>query len=89
MLHEYGQDGQSLSLYEGDHIVPISECGCPGPGRKCDFHANFWPEIWTGPLGAHAKDAAENKCLKAIRTGKLTLAAADAQIAKDWTTACK
>ncbi len=60
VMQEYGLGGDDPREYEGDHLIPISIGGCPGPGRSCDFHANFWPEPWTGADNAHDKDHVEN-----------------------------
>ncbi len=90
----YGMDGQNLATIEGDHLLPISLCGCPGPNRQCDFDQNFWPEKWTlitngMDYGAHAKDAVEYRMLKYVRSGKITLSKAQNCIVTNWRTCPK
>lgn len=84
VMQEYDLEGQDPRLYEGDHDVSIELGGCPGPDVGCDFHANFWPEPWTGPNGAHAKGRIEDDLHRAVCAGKLPLAAAQHRIATDW-----
>lgn len=89
VMKEYGLPWSDHKQMEGDHFLPIEAGGCPGPDAGCDFHANFWPEPWNGKLGAHAKDKIENHCHRAICSGKITLRDAQAQLMKDWRTACQ
>ncbi len=89
VMAEYGLEGQDPSLYEGDHALPIEAGGCPGPDADCDFHANFWPQKWLSPFGAHDKDKIENRCHRAICSGRITLKDAQAQLMTDWRTACQ
>lgn len=84
VMQEYGLEGQDPRLYEGDHDVSIELGGCPGPDDGCDFHANFWPEPWTGPDNAHDKDYTENALHRAVCADKLPLGEAQKRIATDW-----
>jgi hypothetical protein len=87
VMQEYGLDGQNMRLYEGHHLVSIELGGCPGPDRGCDFHANFWPEPWSGPNGAHEKDLIENALHRLVCSGRMTLIEAQHRITSDWKTA--
>ncbi len=89
VMQEYGLAGQDARLYEGDHEVSIELAGCPGPGIGCDFHANYWPQIWVGADGARAKDVVENRCHKAVCSGRIPLATAQNEIATNWKAACQ
>ena len=73
VMQEYGMEGEDPHQVEGDHDVSIELGGCPGPDRGCDFHANFWPEPWTGPDNAHDKDHAENALHRLVCSGRLPL----------------
>ncbi len=84
VMQEYGLEGQDPKLYEGDHLIPISVGGCPGPDRGCDFHAEFWPEPWQGPDNAHDKDKIEWALQRLVCAEKLPLAEAQHRIATDW-----
>jgi hypothetical protein len=62
--------------YEEDHLIPL-EVGGDGANPF-----NLWPE----PLAtAHRKDATENAAHAAVCAGRMTLAAAQAGFATDWT----
>lgn len=67
--------------YEEDHRVPLSSGGAPMDPR------NLWPELWSGPQGAHAKDAIELQVHDDLCSGRTTLARAQAFWMGDfWTT---
>ncbi len=67
--------------YEEDHRVPLSSGGAPMDPR------NLWPELWSGPHGAHAKDAIELQVLRDLCSGRTTLAQAQAfWMGNFWTT---
>jgi hypothetical protein len=69
------------SAYEEDHRTPISSGGAPMDPR------NLWPELWSGPHGAHAKDRLEFQVLHDLCSGSTTLAQAQAYWMGDfWTT---
>lgn len=82
VYREYGLDPRSHPPCEVDHLISLEL------GGSNDIH-NLWPEPYDLNIdgydeGAHAKDQAENATHKAVCDGKLTLAAAQAQIATDW-----
>lgn len=67
--------------YEEDHRVPLSSGGTLTDER------NLYPELWSGPHGAHAKDAIELQVLHDLCSGRTTLARAQAFWMGDfWTT---
>jgi hypothetical protein len=68
---------------EEDHRVPLEIGGNP------TSPLNLWPEIWTGPQGAHAKDQLENATHRALCRGQITLDQARAVFLGDWTQAPK
>ncbi|MGH9093809.1 MAG: hypothetical protein ACRDXE_01475 [Acidimicrobiales bacterium] len=72
----YGEPGPA-SLYEEDHLVPLSAGGSPTDPR------NLFPEPYAG-RGAHTKDTEESSLRRAVCGGRLTLAEARAQIVRDW-----
>lgn len=74
----YGLAWADRSLWEIDHLVPRELAGA-------DSILNLWPQPFAGPMGAHQKDLAENATHKAVCAGRLTLAAAQRQMAADWT----
>ena len=76
VLGEAGPSG-----YEEDHRVPLGSGGAPMDER------NMWPELWSGPRGAHAKDTIELQVLHDLCSGRTTLARAQAFWMGDfWTT---
>jgi len=77
-MPQYGETGP-LSGYEEDHLEPLELGGAPR-----DPH-NLWPQPWNGAQGAHVKDQTENALHRAVCSGAMTLAAAQAQIAQQWT----
>ena len=60
------------------------DSGSDGADRGCDFHANYWPEAWDGPDGAHEKDAIENQLHRLVCSDRMTLAEAQRRISTDW-----
>jgi hypothetical protein len=77
IVREYGAyGGTSLRGYELDHLIPISLGGDPAAA------ANLWPEV---PATPNPKDGVERWVHGQVCAGKLTLARAQAQIARDWT----
>lgn len=80
IMTAYREPG-SLGDYELDHLVPLEVGGSNDAG-------NLWPERNDHPSGAiNSKDLVENALNKAVCAGKVTLDAAQAAIAADWTTA--
>lgn len=74
----YGESGP-LSSVEEDHLIPLSSGGSP-----TDPH-NLWPEPRSGQRSAAVKDKQELANWEAICSGRVSLAAAQAQIQSDWT----
>jgi hypothetical protein len=77
------------SAYEFDHLVPLSL------GGSSDTR-NLWPEPNQGspadfdpsdPYGINAKDGVEDALHAAVCAGRVSLAAAQSAIARDWATA--
>lgn len=77
-MRAYGVAGQSPSLYELDHDVPL-ELG----GGTADV-ANLWPEKYAIVDGARTKDKVENAARAAVCAGTLSLIDAQHGIAADW-----
>jgi hypothetical protein len=73
VFRRYGVDWAKHRLYEVDHLIPRELGGD-------DALENLWVQIWTGPLGAHAKDKAENAAHRAVCAGTLSLENAQAQM---------
>jgi hypothetical protein len=74
---------------EGDHLISIELGGVPGPMPGVDFTRNFWPEKndHPSPRYLNSKDRVENDLHAAVCSGRVPLAAAQAAITSDWTTA--
>jgi hypothetical protein len=78
VLHAYGLPlHEEPGAYEIDHLVPLEL------GGSNDF-ANLWPEA---APGFHDKDRVEDDLHRRVCSGHLSLVAAQAAIARDWTTA--
>jgi hypothetical protein len=83
-IAEYGYADTDLRLYEEDHLIALELGGSPTDP------ANLWPEPWSITLpdgrdaGAHAKDTLENSLHRAVCSGSMTLAAAQAEIRGSW-----
>lgn len=75
---QYGESG-SLAGYEEDHLIPLEAGGDPRDPR------NLWPEPRSGTRSAAVKDRAENAARESVCSGRMSLAAAQAQIQSDWT----
>lgn len=84
----YGAPGR-VSAYELDHLVPLEL------GGSSDVR-NLWAEPdqgvpaqfdTTDHFGRNAKDGVEDRLAAAVCAGEVPLAAAQAAIARDWTTA--
>lgn len=73
-MAEYGET-RSISAYEEDHLIPLELGGAPG-----DPH-NLWPDPGSSP---NPKDDVENAANRAVCDGRMSLAAAQHQIATDW-----
>lgn len=72
-----GYAGTSVSVYEFDHLVPLELGGA-------NSTSNLWPELGDSP---NAKDSVENHLRSQVCSGKMTLAVAQAAIARNWTQA--
>lgn len=77
VMRAYGIMG-SMRDYEADHLVSLELGGDP------TSTLNIWPEPWSGPEGAHAKDAVENQLHRLVCSGRMPLAEAQHRIASDW-----
>jgi hypothetical protein len=73
----YGYTG-SLKEVEYDHLVPLEVGGDPNDPR------NLWIEPGASP---NSKDGVESRLHQLVCEGRVPLAAAQAAIATDWTTA--
>lgn len=78
VLARYGIPWSAHQEYEMDHLVPLELGGDPADLR------NLWPEPWTGPEGAHAKDVLENTLHRAVCADRVPLATAQACLIFDW-----
>ena len=62
---------------ELDHLVSLELGGS-------NDASNLWPQPYAGRWNAHHKDRLENRLHKLICTGRITPAAAQAAISRDW-----
>lgn len=72
---------------EGDHLIPIELGSLPGPMSGApSFTLNFWPQRNDHPKPGvlNMKDLVEDAANKAVCSGRMTLAAAQQQMAADW-----
>ncbi len=69
-----------LPPYEIDHLVSLEL------GGSNDI-TNLWPEAYSQAMGAHEKDALENKLHKLVCSGQITVEDAQHSIATDWVAA--
>jgi hypothetical protein len=74
----YGYSDKRMGAYEEDHLVPLELAGNP------TAPTNLWPQPGGSPNG---KDLVEGTLNHAVCAGKVSLAAAQNAIAKDWVTA--
>lgn len=83
VLQEYGLAATSANDYEIDYLIT------PGLGGAADVR-NLWPESYSSTdWNAHVKDALEKRLHQLVCERKLSLAAAQHEIASDWITAYK
>ena len=74
----YGIAHRKPGEYEIDHLISLELGGA-------DVAANLWPQSYvTKPWNAHLKDRLENWLHAEVCAGRLPLAAAQAEIARDW-----
>lgn len=74
----YGDTDTHTTDYEEDHLISLELGGGPDDPR------NLWPEPHPSP---NPKDKIENDLHRAVCSHRVALAAAQAAIASDWTTA--
>jgi hypothetical protein len=77
-IKAYGYADTNLAGYEEDHLIPLELGGNPTDPK------NLWPEPRSGAYSAAMKDGVENSLHRRVCAGLLTMAAAQAGIAKDW-----
>lgn len=88
VYRRYGMVGPSAAFpgtnllppYEVDHLVSLEL------GGSNDI-TNLWPEAYDQPMGAHQKDAVENKLHRLICAGRISVEEAQHAIAADWVAA--
>jgi hypothetical protein len=76
---EYGILSHRPREYEVDHLISLELGGSNSP-------KNLWPELYTGPRGARAKDGLENALHAELCRGQLTVAEVQRKIVSQWTT---
>jgi hypothetical protein len=74
---EYRIRQHTPGQYEVDHLISLEL------GGSNDIK-NLWPEPYTSPAGAHEKDGLENYLHDQVCSGRLPLAQAQQEIARDW-----
>jgi hypothetical protein len=77
-IKAYGYADTRLADYEEDHLIPLELGGHPTDAK------NLWPELLTGLNAATKKDGVENSLHTKVCAGLMTLATAQAAIAKNW-----
>jgi hypothetical protein len=84
-MNAYGFRNVALKDVEGDHIISLILDGDDGSTKGPEgLPANFYPEMWNGPTGAHVKDQEEDLLHRQVCSGALTLEQAQAKIVADW-----
>ena len=79
----YGITHWQKGEYEVDHLISLSLGGS-------NSQKNLWPQSYlTEPWNAHTKDQLEYKLLQLVRSGKVDLPTAQAEMAHDWIAAYK
>jgi hypothetical protein len=78
LMAAYGYSAQPTIDFELDHLISLELGGAPRDP------ANLWPEPWTGSENARQKDVIENFLHEQVCREALPLAAAQEQIATDW-----
>lgn len=74
---EYGIASHYSGEYEVDHLISLEL------GGSNDI-SNLWPELASPTPGFHQKDQVENYLHAQVCSGKMTLAAAQAEISTNW-----
>lgn len=88
VFRRYGMVGPSATFpgtnlqgpWEIDHVISLEL------GGSNDI-TNLWPESYNQPMGAHQKDALENRLHKLICAGQVSVEEAQHAIATDWVAA--
>jgi len=88
VYRRYGMAGPSeafpgtelLPPYEIDHLISLELGGS-------NDATNLWPQAFDQPMGAHQKDALENRLHKLICAGRIPVEEAQRAIATDWVSA--
>lgn len=88
VYRRYGMTGPNAAFpgtdllppYEVDHLVSLEL------GGSNDI-TNLWPESYGQPMGAHEKDALENRLHHLICAGRIGVEDAQRAIATDWVAA--
>jgi hypothetical protein len=86
-VHGFHLADRDISHFELDHLIPLELGGSP------DDPANLWMEPYEAPLGtarsetgSQTKDRVENAARDAVCRGRLSLAAAQRQMTRNWYT---
>ena len=82
-LREYGYADTDPRHYEEDHLIPLNIGGAPDNPR------NLWPQPRNSEWNAERKDELEFKLYKLVCDGRVPLAEAQQEMAKDWINAYK
>lgn len=82
VLNEYGIPASSKKDYELDYLIT------PALGGS-DSIQNLWPQPYSSNWNARAKDQLENHLHELVCQGKVQLATAQSDIARDWIAAYK
>lgn len=69
---------KNMKHFEEDHLVSLEIGGDPRDPK------NLWPQKWSGTWNAHVKDRYENFLHREICAGRMTIEAAQREIAHDW-----
>ena len=77
-IREYGYADTDPRHYEEDDLIPLNIGGAPGDPR------NLWPQPRNSEWNAERKDELEFKLYKLVCYGKVPLAEAQQEMAKDW-----
>jgi hypothetical protein len=80
-ITEYGYSDTNVADYEEDHLIPLELGGHPTDPK------NLWPQPRTGVHPASEKDRVENALHARVCSGLVSLAAAQAAIARNWESA--
>jgi len=83
VFHNYGIDSPAPRSYEIDYLIPADLGGSDDP-------RNLWPQPYArGVWNARVKDALEDRLRALVCSGKLDLATAQRDLARDWIGAYK